>query len=155
MTRTYRSAAASLILEHGTDEQRERLQANVLPDEERDSIVRDLLYLPIADLPRWATVDKFEIREHALSKRLAKIEDAVVMGSWPADSVTADEWALRKRIFLSLSEHLHQLLVNDVCLMTIENLWLVATCGAYEERYTKFKITITWHDVQFVREVAT
>jgi hypothetical protein len=153
VTNTYREAAVALTLERGTQSQLERLRAGVLPDEELHAVARDWLFRGIAELPRWVKVDKQEVKQRAVNRGLATEQDEVSMTSMPADSVSELDWQRQREI---VSKVFVNDLINEtsVYAVRIEPLWLVVTCGAYEKRHLKFRVTVSWLGIDHVREVA-
>jgi hypothetical protein len=151
VTNAYREAAVALTLERGTQSQLERLRAGVLPDEELHAVARDWLFKDIAELPRWVKVDKQEVKQLAVYKGLATEQDEVSMTSMPADSVSDLDWQRQREIVSKLFDLAVQLPTYAV---RIEPLWLVVTCGSYEKRHLKFRVTVSWLGVEHVREVA-
>ena len=49
----YQEASAEMVRVHGTANQRERLEADLLPDDERDLLVHDLVFAALAEFPRY------------------------------------------------------------------------------------------------------
>ena len=49
----YQEAAAEMVRPHGTANQRERLEAGLLPEDERDLLVHDLVFAALAQFPRY------------------------------------------------------------------------------------------------------
>jgi hypothetical protein len=49
----YLEAAAEMVRVHGSPNQRERLEADLLPEDERDLLVHDLVFAALAEFPRY------------------------------------------------------------------------------------------------------
>lgn len=152
VTDRYHDAAVELVRMYGTESQAGRLELGLLPDEELCAAVRDYLFKPIAALPRWVRVDKETIRQRAAERGLAGPDDPVATENVTADALTGPEFAKRIGIVDALDAHLKGRPLFER--WTVDHLWLVVSCGSYEKRHTKLRVTIKWCGVEHVREVA-
>lgn len=143
----FRLHAEELVRKHGSDDERERLDAGVLPEKELQAAVRDILFAPIAGHPRWRKVRAENVRE------LAVLRGAFKPGDWApvefetveADEFNAQEWQRLKSLREALPE------------ATIEALWVVAVCGENEEftqRFSKARVAMRFYGRELVREIA-
>lgn len=136
----------------GTQNQRERQQAKLLPDDELFEAVRDYLFRPIAELPRWVRIDKYTIKERALARGEASESDTVHIETLPADALDAAQWEKRATIARQLGIWFEQNKLDVE--LEISDHWLVVHCGNYQKRYTKLRISARFCNVDHVREVA-
>jgi hypothetical protein len=146
-TNLFRIHAEGLVTERGTLDQRERLEAGVLPEDDLERAVRDILFAPIAGHPRWRKIRAEHVRE------LAVLRGAVEQGAWApvefetveADEFSAEEWKRLKELREALPE------------ATVSALWVVAICGKHEEfttRYPKARVVLNFYGRDLVREVS-
>ena len=54
----YQEASAEMVRVHGSPSQRERLEADLLPEDERDLLVHDLVFAALAEFPRYRRLVK-------------------------------------------------------------------------------------------------
>lgn len=136
------STPEALVRELAPTEVRERFEAGVLPEEEFETAVRDVLFKTIESWPRWKKIGKHVVAQRARRYNLATDRDEVKFEKVSADVFKAEEWAKIKE--------LKRLLPNAA----LEPFWIVATCGSYEKRFTKVAVRINFAGRQYVREVA-
>lgn len=82
-----------LLQGHGTDSQRERYAARLLPEDELLALARAQLFAPFASFRRWEKLLHQDVR-HARSCSGGE----VTFTTTPPDSLTHDEWSTFKRI---------------------------------------------------------
>lgn len=89
-------------LQLGTDNQRERWQAGVLPEEELLSLVRNELYRPFDGVPRWVkiagaqTIHSRYCREGRLQTK--DWETDMTYSAGPATTMPHDDWEAVKQL---------------------------------------------------------
>lgn len=142
----FRTHAEGVLREHGTDDQVERLDAGVLPEDELELAVRDILFAPISAHPRWKKVKAEHVRE------LAVLRGAIAEGDWApvtfetveADEFNREQWERLKQLRQALPE------------ATIEALWVVASIGdgIFTQRFAKARVELIFHGKPLVREIA-
>lgn len=136
----------------GSLSQRERLASSLLSDDELHEAVRDLLFVPVADTQRWIKVDKEIIKQRAVSKGEANRDDPVRIETVPADALTALEWEQRSMIVQKLETWYAEKALKVE--LTVNDFWLVMSCGIHQRKRTKLRIVARWCEVDHVREIA-
>lgn len=92
---------ARLLAIEGDDNQRERLEAGLLPRQETLHLARETLFAPFASLARWRKLDVLDVR-HAQTCNRGEVRFATRA---PLD-LTHDEWANYKTVLLALDRAL-------------------------------------------------
>lgn len=121
----YQEAAEAIVREHGTKNEVERLAAGVLPEQELDQIVSDVLFAPILDLPIRRKAKEDGVRKHAISLGLASQSDKVnfrVIDQEQLDALEAAEWDTLQKIRQKMPE------------AKIKTFEVVVECGRYKRR---------------------
>ena len=124
---SYLQAAEAIVREHGTKNEVERLNAGVLPEQELDQIVSDVLFAPILDLPIRRKAKEDGVRKHAMSLGLAKGDDKVnfrIIDQEQLDALEASEWDTLQRIQQKMPE------------ARVKTFEVVVECGRYKRRST-------------------
>lgn len=75
----------------GRPDQIERLEAGVLPHEEGLALIRETLFAPLADLPRYRAIAKSEIKGHG---------EEPVFKAWDETDWSAEQWKALREIQL-------------------------------------------------------
>jgi hypothetical protein len=138
---TYQTDAETLIRERGTDSQRERLEAGAL---DVDEAVREILFRPLAGMPRWDRVP------HAHIRRLAELRGIVPRGdrsevTFMVETVaelTDDQWARYKAAQEALPD------------ATFKLFTVVASIGEHlVRRMPKARVILQFGDRDWVTEL--
>lgn len=138
----YQIHGADLVRKHGTQSQRERLEAGVLPDDEFDEIIRQYLFRDLGFWPRFRKLQPQHVRELAVLRGQATEDDQVIF-----ETVLADEFKNREWVQL---QELHGLFPRA---QDIKVLWHVATCGGFTQKITKVRITLNYYGRLFQQEL--
>lgn len=134
---------AEWVSKYGTDDMKERFEAGVLPEDELFDVVRDHLYAPLNDFPRYQKMkksdiceaDEYEYESHRVSY---KTEDLTEM--------TADQFAMMKKIKAAAQE--------GAVIEARKHVGVCADCGN-DEGYLKrvgFMVRVTVGEFEFSRE---
>ena len=102
--RAVRGDELQLLKLHGSENQRERWTAGLLPEDELLALARSVLFAPFASFPRWQKLLHQDVRHDKSCSGGAITFDT----RKPAD-LTHDEWALYKKISGVAIEHAYQL----------------------------------------------
>lgn len=137
----YRLHGEELIREHGTHTQIERLDAGALPDQEFDDTIRMILFRRVRFWTKWKKIKPEHVRELA-QMRGRSTQNYVKFETIPADEFTSIEWSELKalRSFFPNAKD-------------IAAYWVVATCGDFEQRWTKARITLAFYGVTLQQEL--
>lgn len=138
----YQLHGADLVKKHGTQSQRERLEAGVLPDEEFDDVIRQHLFEPLGAWPRFRKVQPRHVRELGMLRGQAEVEDEVTFETVETDQLKDREW-------IQLQE-LHGLFPQA---QDIRACWHVATCGNFMQKVTKVRVTLNYYGRLFQQEL--
>lgn len=124
---SYQEAAEAIVREHGTKDERERLDAGVLPEQELDKIVADVLFAAILDIPIRRKAKDESVRRYAMSIGLASQQDAVHFRVLDDEEpeLGKEEWERLQRI------------KRDMSGATIRLFEVEVECGRYRRR-TKY-----------------
>jgi hypothetical protein len=134
---TYREEAEKLIHEHGTRSEKERLAAGMLPDDDLDRAVADVVFAPVLDLqlPLRRKAKHETVLKYAQSLGLAQEGDQVYFDiSEEVTELRDAEWQALKAIKAVLPEA--QVAPYEVAVQ----------CGAYSRRSFAAKIEVTVGD---------
>lgn len=134
---------AEWVSQYGTDDMKERFEAGVLPEDELLDVVRDHLYAPLNDFPRYQKMkkgdiceaDENEYEDHRVSY---KTEDLTEM--------TADQFAMMKKIKAAAPE--------GAVIEARKHVGVCADCpddDGYLER-VGFMVRVAVGDFEFSRE---
>jgi hypothetical protein len=128
----YKNQGAHLIRVYGTKDEIERLDAGVLPEDEFDMIVGDVLFEPVLDLPVRQKMKYEDIRDLAVTRGKASHRDEVTFEVVePADELSAEQWARLKAVRALMSKG------------TVDPFYVVATCGEHVQKFAHAKVQVT------------
>jgi len=82
---------------HGTDSQRERYAARLLPEDELLALARAQLFAPFASFRRWEKLQLQDVRHERTCSG-----GVVAFATSPPDSLTHDEWSTFKRTLTAI-----------------------------------------------------
>lgn len=132
---SYREQAEFLVRKNGTVNEVERLDAGVLPEDELDKIVSDVLFAPILDLPVRRKAKEDGVRKNAIRLGLAVEGDGVrfrVIDEEELDALAGEEWETLKKI----RERMPQAVVKTFA--------VEVECGRYRRtsKYAKVEVQL-------------
>lgn len=134
----YEAAAADLVRQVGTPDQIGRLDDSVLPAEERDQIVRDFLFAPLAGVARYEKLRAADV-EHA--------EDCcgdVSFEAVDAAGLPTEPWQRLREI--------RALMPTAVCTPRLHT-GTCESCDGSVARYS-VRVAVDWHGKRHTREYA-
>jgi len=138
----YLTHGRDLVRREGTSNQVERLDAGVLPDDEFDHIIREYLFSPLGPWPRFKKLKAEPIKELAMLRGKSDGQDRVTFETILASDLKDHEW-----------EQLKELKGLFPRAQDVEAYWVVATCGEFEQKFTKARITLNYYGRIFQKEV--
>ena len=144
-------AAAKL----GTENQRERYAAGMLPEDELLALARGELFKPFDGFKRWGKDTKvraFDIRHR--SPCVLTRESDINFEVTQAGELTHDEWVVYKQIGEARDYASRHAWLAGISSVVIEPLAHFATCPACDAESTRMsaKVTIEWAGRKLVRE---
>jgi hypothetical protein len=137
-SRLFEEASAELVRLHGTQSQVERLEAGFLPESEIEVIVRDYLFAPFQEIPRYVRIRGSDIPCTCSYEAVEKFDAREV------DDLPAEVWEAYKA--------LAGMVESAWVLPRVHRGWC-QNCGEMVKRYSA-KVSLTWHGRQFSREYA-
>jgi hypothetical protein len=135
--KSYEELANALVLEHGTEEEIERFKAGVLPEQERDKIVNDVLFAPILDIPLKRKAKEDGVRKYAMDIGLAVATDTVSFQTLEEEELedhSAEEWDTLKRIKRSMPQ------------AVVKTYEVRVECGRYKRSIRCAKVEVPFGD---------
>lgn len=147
-------------LKEGTENQRERYAAGVLPEDELTHLARAILFKGFGDLAlrRWASRDRDALGRQLKHRPLCDQQPThdPIMETCEVDELSADEWRLLTRIReMAKAAALHPWLAPDGKVeVTTSAHWATCQHCKAEAVRASAKVTIHWAGRQLVREYA-
>lgn len=128
----YREKAEKIVQEHGNPNEKARLIAGMLPDEEIDRIVADTVFGPAIalGLPMRRKAKPETVRRYAESLGLAGPDDEVHMEILDVQSMSAEEWENAQKLQAAMPEAKVTMLLS------------VVECGRYFRKSVFAKVEV-------------
>lgn len=149
------------VLELGTDNQRERYRAGVLPDDELLKIARDELFRPFEGIPRWNTREARDAMVGKIKHGRTCARRDIRFEIHDIGELTANEWDVLKKIevgFKVVLRHpwLVEFIANGTAVPTLRSRAHWLTCATCEGEVVRAQanVSIPWIGVLLVREYA-
>lgn len=144
-------------LAFGTDDQRDRWNAKMLPEEELLAIARTVLFKPLEHVPRWKRIETGELR-HLTHLRLGCNARSVEFSTTPSPSeMDAQQWAVLNRIKRAtetMNRHDWLRMAQATCeLETTEHVARCNLCKATVSRLSA-SVRVPWAGRTLAREYA-
>jgi hypothetical protein len=130
---TYQERANALVREFGDSNEIERLEAGLLPEEELDRIVSDVIFEPVLalDLPIRKRWKKEIIQAKAVRKGKASPGDEVRFEMLEdADALTGEQWVRLKQVRAAMPE------------AVVKPFVVIAVCGEYKQRAAAVSVEV-------------
>lgn len=144
------AAAAHL----GTDNQRERFAAGLLPEDELLALARGELYRPFDGLPRWGKYTLVRVADIRHTPKCEGHDKDVVFESCQAGELSHDEWVAYRALQAARDiAALHPWLSSPGAI-TLEPMGHFATCTACDAEVCRMsaKVIVKWAGRELVRE---
>lgn len=146
------------VVLYGTDSQRERFSAGVLPEDELLGIVRPLLFHPFYEMPRWSTSRERDRMLYALRKKHEPCENIAFVVDLETTAVAeldAAEWERLKAVNAAAKlASKHPWLAADAVSVQTASHWVTCPTCRSEIVRSSAKVTIQWAGRALVREYA-
>lgn len=141
----FTEACAALVREFGTDDQRGRLDDDLLPDEELLKIVRDHVFTDLTTFPRYEKLTSKDVEHEFDGEYLDECGGEVDFSAGTVESLVAETWRNLKAIQAAAPE--------GATVTPRYHAAMCDRCGAETERFSAL-VSVEWHGRQFSREYA-
>ena len=138
----------------GSDNQKERYAAGLLPEEELCGLAREQLFKPFAGIPRWGTMTRVQAKDVRHHRQCAAGDTDIVFEAVAAGELTHDEWEAYRLIQAArdiAAVHPWLMSTNAITLAPMAHFATCRHCEA-EACRTSVKVTIQWAGRELVRE---
>jgi len=147
-TKTYLEVATEIVLTSGTQSERERFEAGVLPEDDLKAAVVREIWKPFHGFYIRTYKDRLQndsVRDLAVKRGLATYEDKVIVEVVePADEIKSKQWATLQDIRAKAA----------IVSANVTPFWVVAHCGELELRKTYARVERVVGDRTFKLELS-